>query len=52
MTEIFWLGFAAGMFVGGFLGLLLAGLLRMASDAEIRMIHHVRESDEHEDLTK
>jgi len=52
MNEIFWLGFASGMLVGGLLGLLLAGLLRMSSDLEVRMAHHVRDSDEHEDLTK
>ena len=52
MNEIFWLGFFSGMLVGGLLGLLLAGLLRMSSDLELRMAHHVRENDEHEDLTK
>ena len=52
MSEIFWQGFASGVLVGGLLGLLLAGLLRQASDLEIRMAHHVREKDEHEDLTK
>ena len=52
MTELFWMGFAAGVLLGGFLGLLLAGLLRMSSDLELRMAHHVRENDEHEDLTK
>jgi len=50
MTELFWMGFAAGVLLGGFLGLVLAGLLRMSSDLELRMAHHVRNSDEHEDL--
>ena len=52
MTELFWMGFAAGVLLGGFLGLVLAGLLRMSSDLELRMAHHVRNSDEHEDLIK
>lgn len=36
-----------GMCFGFFMGLLLAGLLRCASDAEIRLSRHVRETDEH-----
>ena len=45
LMDSFWYGFVFGMMAGGFLGLLLAGLLRYASDAEVRMIKHVRESD-------
>ena len=41
--------FILGVCLGGFLGLLLAGLLRHASDLELRMAHHVREGDEHSD---
>ena len=45
LMDSFWFGFVLGMMAGGFLGLLLAGLLRYASDAEVRLAHHVRESD-------
>ena len=44
MSE-FWLGLALGACFGFFMGLLLAGLLRCASDAELRLAHHVRQKD-------
>ena len=48
LMDSFWMGFAAGVMVGGMLGLLLAGLLRHASDAEIRLDRHLEELDEFE----
>ena len=45
--DSFWIGFISGSCFGFFIGLLLAGLLRHASDLELRMAHHVRKTDEH-----
>ncbi len=52
LMDSFWIGLVIGCCFGFFFGLLLAGLLRHASDLELRMAHHVREADEHEDITK
>ena len=48
-AEIIYLVLGTGF--GFLLGLLMAGLCRMAEDTQDRIIHHSR-VDEHEDLTK
>ena len=51
LMDSFWMGFAAGVMVGGFFGLLAAGLAHYGSepsDAEERLDRHLEELDEFE----